>query len=156
MFSFCQWARSNERRYKENILNDEIDKVDNIDRKDLLSKKEKNIKDRIPCLITYNRKLPMMCKIINKHFNVLQINPGWKKYFKTILLWHIKETKTYKKLQEVIRSKMEKCLKPIQKAEKENVNLATQVNHHYVASRLLTLVHSKVTKHSNYTPYFRN
>ena len=87
-----------ERGYQENILNDEIDKVDNIDRKDLLSKKEKNIKDRIPCLITYNRKLPMMCKIINKHFNVLQINPGWKKYFKTILLWHIKETKTYKKL----------------------------------------------------------
>ena len=32
------------------------------------------------------------------------------------------------------------------KAKKENVNLATQVNHHCVASRLLTLVHSKVTK----------
>ena len=40
---------------------------------------------------------------------------------------------------------MEKCLKPIQRAEKENVNLATKVNHHYIASRLLTLVHSKVT-----------
>ena len=51
---------------------------------------------------------------------------------------------------------MEKCLKPIQKAEKENVNLATQVNHHYVAIRLLTLVHSKVTKHSNCKPYFTN
>ena len=56
-----------ERGYKENILNDEIDKVDTIDRKDLLSKKEKNIKDRIPCLITYNRKR----KIINKHWNIL-------------------------------------------------------------------------------------
>ena len=51
---------------------------------------------------------------------------------------------------------MEKCLKPIQKAEKEDVNLATQVNHHYVESRLLTLVHFKVTKHSNYAPYFTN
>ena len=40
----------------------------------MLSKKEKNIKDRIPCLITYNRKLPMMCKIINKHWNVFHIN----------------------------------------------------------------------------------
>ena len=30
----------------------EIDKVDNIDRKDLLSKREKNVKDGIPCLIT--------------------------------------------------------------------------------------------------------
>ena len=49
---------------------------------------------------------------------------------------------------------MEKCLKPIQKREKGNLNLATQVNHHYAASRLLTLIHSKVTKHSIYTPYF--
>ena len=40
------------RGYEENILKDEIDKVDNIDRQDLLRKKEKNIKDRIPCLIT--------------------------------------------------------------------------------------------------------
>ena len=38
------------------------------------------------------------------------------------------------------------------KVEKQNVNLETQVNHHYVASRLLTLVHSKVTKHGNYAP----
>ena len=56
-----------ERGYEENILNDKIYKVDNIDRKDLLSKKDKSIKDRIPCLITYNRKFPMMRKIINKH-----------------------------------------------------------------------------------------
>ena len=62
-------------------MNDEIDKVDNIDRKDLLSKKEKNIKDRIPCLITYNRKLPMMHKILNKHWNVLQINPELRETF---------------------------------------------------------------------------
>ena len=55
-----------ERGYEENILNDEIDEGDNIDRKDLLSKKQKNIKDRISCLITYNRKLSMKRKIINK------------------------------------------------------------------------------------------
>ena len=64
--------------------------------------------------------------------------------------------KRNKNLQEIIGGKMEKCLKPIQKSDEENVNLATQVNHHYVASRLLTLVHFKVTKHSNYTPYFTN
>ena len=49
---------------------------------------------------------------------------------------------------------MEECLKPIWKTEKEDVNLATQINHHYVARRLLTPVDSKVTKHSNYTLYF--
>ena len=51
---------------------------------------------------------------------------------------------------------MEKCLKPIQKTETKKVNPAAQVNHHYVASRLLTLVHSEVNKHSNDTPYFTN
>ena len=52
---------------------------------------------------------------------------------------------------------MEKCLNPIKKkTENENVNLATQVNHHYVAGRSLIPVHLKVTKHSNYTPYFAN
>ena len=51
---------------------------------------------------------------------------------------------------------MEKFLKPIQKTEKENVNLATQVNYHYVASKSLTPVLSEVTKHSNYAPYFTN
>ena len=45
----------------------------------------------------------------------------------------------------IIVLRMEKCLKPIQKTEKGNVNFATQVNHHYVVRRLLTLVHSEVT-----------
>ena len=65
-----------------------------------------------------------------------------EKHFRTTPLWNLKETKTHKKLQ-VIQSKIEKCLKPIQKTEKENENLATHVNHHYVASRSLTLVHSE-------------
>ena len=80
---YCAILKQNfiERGYKEHILNDEIDKVDNIDRKDLLSKKEKNIKDRTSCLINFNRKLPMMRKIINKHWNFLQINPGLEEIF---------------------------------------------------------------------------
>ena len=49
---------------------------------------------------------------------------------------------------------MEKCLKPIEKTAKKNVNLALQVNHHFVASRSLKIVHSKVTKFSNCAAYF--
>ena len=88
-----------ERGYEENILKDEIDKVDNIDRKELLRKKEKNIKDRIPCLITYNRKLPMMRKIINKHRNVLQINPKLQETFQNNPFVAFKRNKN---LQEII------------------------------------------------------
>ena len=71
-----------ERGYEENILKDQTDKVDNTDRKDLLQKKkEKSNKARIPCIITYIRKLAMMRNIINKHWNVLQINPDLQKTF---------------------------------------------------------------------------
>ena len=34
------------------------------------------------------------------------------------------------------------------------MNLATQRNHHHVASRSLARVHFEVTKHSKYTLYF--
>ena len=44
---------------------------------------------------------------------------------------------------------MEKGSKPIQKAEKKNVNLATQVSHHYITSSSLTPVYFEVTKHSD-------
>ena len=50
---------------------------------------------------------------------------------------------------------MEKCLKPIQKTETENVNLATQVKQHYVGSKSLTRVHSKVTTQQLYTIFHK-
>ena len=78
-------------------MKDELDKVDNIDRKDLLSKKEKNIKDRIPSLIAYKRKLPMMRNFINKHWNVLQINLGLQETFQNNTFVAYKR-KTCKKL----------------------------------------------------------
>ena len=71
--------------------------------------------------------LPMIRKIINKHWNVFQINPKLQETFQNNLFVAFKRNKTL------------------------NMNLATQVNNHYVASRLLTLAHSEVTKHSNYT-----
>lgn len=51
---------------------------------------------------------------------------------------------------------MDSCLKPIYKTEKElwNANLATQINYHYAERMSLTLVHSEVTKYSNYKQYF--
>ena len=116
-------------------MKDQLDKVDNTDQKDLLRKQENSNKIKIPCLITDNRKLPMMRKIINKHWNVLQINPELQQIFQNNQLVIFKRNKN---LQEIIGGhtfKMEKCLKPIQKTEKENVNPATQINHHYVASR---------------------
>ena len=55
-----------ERGYEENILNDEIDEGDNIDRKDLLSKKQKNIKDRISCLKLTIENFQWSVKLLTK------------------------------------------------------------------------------------------
>ena len=87
-------------------MNDEINKVDNIDRKDVLRKKEKNMKDRIPCLTTYYRKLPMMRKIISKDWNALQINPGLEEIFQNNPFVAYKRNKNLQEIYEVIRSKM--------------------------------------------------
>ena len=93
-----------------------------------------------------------MRKIINKHWNVVQINPKLQETFQSNPFVAFKRNKN---LQEIIGGHTIKNGK-VFKAENEKVNPATQVNHHYVASRLLTIVHSEVTKHSNHTPYFTN
>ena len=91
----------------------------------MLRKKEKSNKDRIPCLITYNRKLPMMRKIINKHSKFLEINPELRETFlnnpfgafkrskKEIIGGHtIKNWKVIKALSENRKGKCEPCNTP--------------------------------------------
>ena len=65
----------------------------------MLRKQEKNNKDRIPCLVTYKRKLPMMHKIIKKHGNVLQINSKLQETFQNNPFGAFKRNKN---LQEII------------------------------------------------------
>ena len=100
-----------EREYLEKILKYQIDKIDNTDRKDLLRKKEKSNADRIPCLVTCNRKLSMMCEIINNYWNILQINLELQETFKNNPLVALKRNKN---LQEIIgghKIKHEKAFK---------------------------------------------
>ena len=106
----------------------------------------------------YNNRYNL-CSSIRKHFMTKFEKQHIYPYIKNksiLYLRYIDDIFMIWTETKVVRSQMEKCLKPIQKAEKEDVNLATQVNHHYVESSLLTLVHFKVTKHSNYAPYFTN
>ena len=75
-----------------------IDQVDNTDRK-TSSSERKRVIGRIPCLIMYNKKLPRICKIINKYWNVLQINPElWETFQGNAFV----ATETNKNLQEII------------------------------------------------------
>ena len=88
-----------ERGHGENILKDQIDKVDNIDQKDILSKKEKGNKDKIPCLITYNRKLPMMRK---NHKQSLEFSSNKSELRETFQNNPFVAFKRNKNLQEII------------------------------------------------------
>ena len=50
-------------------------------RKRLLTNKEKSDKNRTPLSITYNRILPGISKIMNKNWNILQINTKFREVF---------------------------------------------------------------------------
>ena len=76
----------------------------------------------------------MMCIIVNKYGNVLQINPELRGTFQKNPLVVFKRNRS---LQEIIGGHTIKNEKPF-----------------YVTNKSLTLVHFEVTNHSNYTLYF--
>ena len=75
-----------DRQYKEEVLDEHIKKVDRIERKELFTFKEKNNKNRIPLSITYNRTLPNISKIVNRNWNILQINTEFHGVFQATLM----------------------------------------------------------------------
>ena len=60
-------------QYKEEVLDEQIKKVNRTERKELFTCKEENSKNRIPLSITYNRTLPNIFKIVKENWNILQI-----------------------------------------------------------------------------------
>ena len=89
-----------DRQYKEEVLDEQIKKVDRIERKELFTCKEKmNNKNRIPLSITYNRTLPNISKIMNRNWNILQINTEFHEVFTATPMIAFKRSKI---LQEII------------------------------------------------------
>ena len=102
-----------DRQYKEEVLDEQVKKVDRIKRKELFTCIEKNDKNRIPLSITYNRTLPNIPKIANRNWNILQINTEFQGVFQTT---PILAFKCGKNLQEIIEDhtvKQEKFFKKI-------------------------------------------
>ena len=88
-----------DRQYKEEALDEQIKKVDRIERKELFTCKEKNNKNRIPLSITYNRTLPNISKIVNRNWNILQINTEFHGVFQATPMIAFKRSRN---LQEII------------------------------------------------------
>ena len=70
-----------QRGYEKNFIKQQIDKAINIPRENLLTENPKEPSKRIPLSIKYNRTLPPISSIINKHWNLLQIDNDIKNEF---------------------------------------------------------------------------
>ena len=89
-----------DRQYKEKVLDDQIKKVDRIERKALFTCKDNtNVKNRIPQSITYNKTFPNISKIVNRNWNILQIYTTFPRVFKDTPMIAFKRSKN---LQEII------------------------------------------------------
>ena len=87
-----------DRQYKEEVLDEQITKVDRIERKELFTCKEKK-KNRIPLSITYKRILPNISKIVNRNWNILQISNEFHGVFQATPMIAFKRSQN---LQEII------------------------------------------------------
>ena len=67
--------RLKERGYCENLEVEQVDKVKNMKRKQLLSVNKRAIQKRLLVSVTYKRYLSNISNIITKNWNILQISP---------------------------------------------------------------------------------
>ena len=63
-----------EKGYKENIIRNQIRKVDNLERSTMLNKTNVVRKNVITLSVTYSPTLPNIREIINNHWHILNIN----------------------------------------------------------------------------------
>ena len=70
-----------DRRYKNDEIKTQIDRVKLQPRDALLQYKEKTPLDRVPCVVTYNPRLPNIKEAINKNWDLLKINPTLETVF---------------------------------------------------------------------------
>ena len=70
-----------ERGYKQQEINEGIERTKTLDRKKLLQEKAKKQSNRIPLVLTYNRTLPNVKRAISNNWNLLHINQEFKDVF---------------------------------------------------------------------------
>ena len=62
-----------QKRYKEDIIRNQIEKIDNLERSTLLNKTNAVQKNVIPFPVTYSPTLPNIREVISKHCHILNI-----------------------------------------------------------------------------------
>ena len=69
------------RGYQREKVTEEINRAGNLDRNGLLTYKERVVNEQTPLIVTYNRKLPNLKRIIDNTWETLHINPTEKEKF---------------------------------------------------------------------------
>ena len=87
-----------ERGYTKNIIKNEIRKVENINRKELIEKQKRKDNSRIPLCLTYSRNMPPISKHIIEKWNILQINENFKNIFKENPIVAYRKNKSIKEI----------------------------------------------------------
>ena len=70
--------------YKKDVPTQQIQKFDQLNRKQLLHQQKRHDKQCIPLSVTYSRALPNLKDIITKHWHILQANQSCKETFSTL------------------------------------------------------------------------
>ena len=84
--------------YKKDVVTQPIQKVDQLDRKQLLHQQKRHDEQCIPLSVTYSRPLPNL-KDITKHWHILQANQSFKETFSTLPIITNKTFKIYHRVK---------------------------------------------------------
>ena len=84
------------RGYDQNLVEDQLKKVDNLDRETLLRYNTRKQANRVPLVTTYSKGLPNIHSILKKNMKILYQSERMKKISKNHLLFRIKGTETLK------------------------------------------------------------
>ena len=84
--------------YTKDVVIQQIRKVDQLNRKQLLHKQRRHDKQCIPLSVTYSRALPNLKNILTKHWHILEANQSCKKTFSTLPIIDFRKGTSLKQL----------------------------------------------------------
>ena len=91
--------------YHHDTLKEQIEKARVQERTFLLNKNPEEVKQSIPISITYNRTLPKIKSIVDKHWHVLQFNPELKERFQSSPIIAFRKNKNLKQIIKISNNK---------------------------------------------------
>jgi hypothetical protein len=106
------------RGYSGKTVDQQLNKVDQQDRQDLLRyKNKKSTNNRVPLVLTYNNLLPDVGQILHKHMKILHRSDRMQKVFEEPPVAshmrdvNLSDTLVHRKLNRVLKTPMHKCKK---------------------------------------------